>query len=211
MTTSFPTLTVINGVPSVSSLDIAEHFQKRHDHVLRKIRQIISECQPEFTAPNFGVSEYVDDTGRSLPMFNLTRDGFTLLAMGFAGKVALTWKVRYIEAFNAMEQAILAAAAKPLPPAIPAPATYDASLEGKVRELRGLTLQIKEVTLEIYNLADGSMKGVMRPSRLGNPEYSLALSARACMNALHYSLDYMVDGVLENARIMSRAATLNGK
>lgn len=107
MTTPSPELVVIDGQPRVSSLAIAEHFQKRHDHVLRKIRQITTECPPEFIAPNFGETNYSDEIGRSLPMYQLSRDGFTLLAMGFAGKKALAWKIRYIEAFNAMEKALL--------------------------------------------------------------------------------------------------------
>ena len=113
---------------------------------------------------------------------------------------------------DALPRALPAAEPAPLPPAIPAPATYDASLEGKVRELRGLTFQIKEVATEIYTLADRRMGDVnKRPSRLGSAEYSLALKTHRCMSALHYSLDYMVDGILENARVMNLMATLNGK
>lgn len=57
----------------------------------------IAKYEPkEFTAPNFGVSEYKDSTGRNLPMYILTRDAFTLLAMGFTGKKAIRrmiWQV----------------------------------------------------------------------------------------------------------------------
>lgn len=84
-----------------NSRDVAEFFEKRHDHVLRDVDALIAAA-PE-AAPNFGVSEYRDSTGRRLRCFEMTRDGFTLLAMGFTGSKALQWKLRYIEAFNAME------------------------------------------------------------------------------------------------------------
>jgi Rha family phage regulatory protein len=80
---------------------IAEVFGKRHTHVLRAINDL--ECPEEFTEPNFGLSEYVDGSGRKLPKYDLTRDGFSLLVMGFTGKEAMKWKIRYIEAFNKME------------------------------------------------------------------------------------------------------------
>jgi Rha family phage regulatory protein len=98
-----PQISLVNGRPSVTSLQIAEHFGKRHDHVVRDIRRIISECPADFTAPNFGVSEYTDETGRVLPMFLVFRDGFMLLVMGYTGKKALQIKLAYIAAFNAME------------------------------------------------------------------------------------------------------------
>ena len=59
-----------------------------------------------FTKLNFELSEYTDSIGRKLPAYNITRDGFTLLAMGFTGQKALQFKLAYIEAFNKMEQQI---------------------------------------------------------------------------------------------------------
>lgn len=108
-----PAVSLVNGRPAATSLQVAEHFGKRHDHIVRDIRRIISECPGDFTAPNFGVSEYIDETGRSLPMFILHRDGFMLLVMGYTGKKALQIKLAYIAAFNAME-AELSRRAEPL-------------------------------------------------------------------------------------------------
>ena len=100
-------LAVIDGIPRVSSLDIAEHFCKQHKNVLAAIHKTALECPPEFNELNFKPVEYADLKGEMRPMYQLSRDGFTLLAMGFAGKKALAWKLRYIEAFNAMEKALL--------------------------------------------------------------------------------------------------------
>lgn len=91
----------------VSSLDIACHFQKKHKHVLEEIYKMHAISPKLFTGPNFRPSEYKDPTGRTLPCFLLTRDGFSALVMGFTGKAALLWRIRYIEAFNTLEAAIL--------------------------------------------------------------------------------------------------------
>lgn len=97
-------LTISNGQPTASSRDIAEHFGKRHDHVLRDIETLGKDL------PNFGEmffdTEIPDSYGRQQRAYLMNRDGFTLLAMGFTGKEALEWKVKYMNAFNAMEQEI---------------------------------------------------------------------------------------------------------
>lgn len=60
----------------------------------------------DFSQSNFGFAEYTDEQGKKRPMYEITRDGFTLLAMGFTGKKAMEFKIKYIEAFNAMEKSI---------------------------------------------------------------------------------------------------------
>ena len=95
-------LTISNGQPTASSRDIAEHFGKGHNHVLRDIDTLKEDVS------NFGQmffdTEIPDSYGRPQRAYLMNRDGFTLLAMGFTGKEALEWKVKYINAFNAMEQ-----------------------------------------------------------------------------------------------------------
>ncbi|HFJ0960380.1 TPA: Rha family transcriptional regulator [Salmonella enterica] len=97
-----PEISVINGQVVTSSLALADYFTKRHDDVLKKIRAL--DCSPEFTARNFAVSDYTDASGRKLPCYNITRDGFAFLAMGFTGKRAAQFKEAYINAFNQMER-----------------------------------------------------------------------------------------------------------
>lgn len=100
-------LTIINqdGKLVVSSRQIAEHFEKQHKHVLEKIDNLLKEMgSAEKSAQYFIPSEYRDSSGKANRENLLTRDGFTLLAMGFTGTKALEWKLKYIEAFNKMEQ-----------------------------------------------------------------------------------------------------------
>ena len=93
--------------PVVSSLHLAEHFEIRHRDVLRDIRAILHKVPESFIERNFALNEYTDPIGRELPCYLLTRDAFTLLAMGYNSARAIAWKLRYIEAFNALEAAAL--------------------------------------------------------------------------------------------------------
>lgn len=97
-----PEIAIVNGQAVTSSLAIANFFSKRHDDVLKKIRTL--DCSASFTARNFAVSEYTDCSGRKLPCYHITRDGFAFLAMGFTGKRAAQFKEAYINAFNQMEK-----------------------------------------------------------------------------------------------------------
>ena len=86
----------------VSSLDIAETFEKEHRRVLQDIIEL--QCSDEFRQHNFVQSEYVNSQNRKQPMFLVTRDGFTILAMGYTGEKAMKFKEAYINQFNAMEE-----------------------------------------------------------------------------------------------------------
>lgn len=97
-------ITMTSGVPCVSSLQVAEDFGKKHKHVLEAIENIRAENSA--VTPMFIESTYQAGTGKNYKCYDITRDGFSLLVMGFTGKEALDWKLRYIEAFNRMEQHI---------------------------------------------------------------------------------------------------------
>ncbi|CEK29391.1 antirepressor [[Clostridium] sordellii] len=110
----------IEGDLRVSSRLIAEHFEKRHDSVLRDIENLISNIGSpqncgslhkdgvaERSADLFKESKYQHSQNKQwYKEYLMTRDGFTLLVMGFTGKKALEWKLKYIEAFNKMEEEI---------------------------------------------------------------------------------------------------------
>ena len=85
-----------------TSLKVAEVFEKEHKDVMRAIRNL--ECSKEFYERNFAPVKYQDIKGEYRPMFELTRDGFTFLAMGFTGSKAARFKEDYIQAFNMMEE-----------------------------------------------------------------------------------------------------------
>lgn len=95
-------LSMQSGEPVASSRQIAENFEKRHDHVMRDIDAIKKDV------PNFGEMFFEttvpDSYGREQRAYLMNRDGFTLLAMGFTGKAALEWKLKYIAAHEELEE-----------------------------------------------------------------------------------------------------------
>ena len=95
---------VVNGKPCVTSLQVAEAFGKEHKNVLADIRNTVSKCSESFTGLNFQLSEYTDSTGRKLPLYLLTKDGFVMLAMGYTTHEAMLVKEAYIATFNEMEE-----------------------------------------------------------------------------------------------------------
>ncbi|EKN3227448.1 Rha family transcriptional regulator [Escherichia coli] len=99
---SHPEITIANGRAVTSSLAVAEYFRKPHKDVLAKISRL--DCSAEFTERNFSPSEYTDSTGRKLPMYQITKNGFVFLVMGFTGKKAAAFKEAYIAEFDRMEK-----------------------------------------------------------------------------------------------------------
>ncbi len=100
-------VSIINDTPITTSLLISEKFDKPHADLLKVIRKTIDEVSPEFSQGNFSESEFTTDRGRVYPCFEMTRDGFSLIIMGLKGKGAMSWKVKFIQAFNAMENELL--------------------------------------------------------------------------------------------------------
>lgn len=92
-------------VTVVTSLDVAETFEKEHKRVLQDLRDL--KCSEEFREHNFVPSEYMNEQKHKQPMYYLTKDGFTLLAMGYTGDKAMRFKEAYIKQFNAMEKALI--------------------------------------------------------------------------------------------------------
>ena len=93
-----------NGQVLASSLDVAERFGKRHDSVLRDIDNLIKSDSTILWNEMFKETTYKNNRGKTYRCFDMDRDGFSLLCMGFTGKEALEWKLKYIKAFNEMEE-----------------------------------------------------------------------------------------------------------
>lgn len=104
-------LSTQNGEPVASSRQIAENFGKEHKHVLAAVRQILVA---ENSATKFFHETTFEYRGQKFPEYLMNRDGFSLLVMGFTGKAALEWKLKYIAAFNEMERKLTTPAANQL-------------------------------------------------------------------------------------------------
>jgi Rha family phage regulatory protein len=86
------------------SRQVAEHFGKQHKHVIEAVENIKAENSA--LTQMFYETSYTAGTGKHYKMYLMNRDGFSLLVMGFTGKAALKWKLKFLEAFNAMEKEI---------------------------------------------------------------------------------------------------------
>lgn len=93
-----------------TTLNIAESFGKRHDNVVTKVDNL--ECSPEFNALNFKEVEYLDKKGEKRRSYEMTKDGFMFVVMGFTGKKAAQIKEAYINAFNFMAEKLFGSADK---------------------------------------------------------------------------------------------------
>ncbi|WP_194270224.1 Rha family transcriptional regulator [Candidatus Methylospira mobilis] len=103
-----PEIRLHDGKAVTTSIAVAQYFTKTHDNVLKKIRSLITQLSPDDCAVTFNetvIDVVVPASGgtRKDPAYEITKRGFTLLAMGFTGEKALQFKLRYIDAFEAME------------------------------------------------------------------------------------------------------------
>lgn len=102
---SHPQVTVENGRAVTTSVAVAEYFGKRHDNVIQKIKLL--DCSSEFNALNFKDVTYTDAKGEKRPAYQITKNGFVFLVMGFTGKRAAAFKEIYIAEFDRMENELL--------------------------------------------------------------------------------------------------------
>ncbi|MGV8092493.1 MAG: Rha family transcriptional regulator [Mangrovibacterium sp.] len=117
------------GAPVTNSLLVAEKFEKRHDHILRDIKNMITKDSTQNWGQFFYSTTYGDSSGKQNEMYIMNRDGFSLLVMGFTGIKALRFKIDYIDAFNKMEEALKSKA-------LIIPQTYAEALELAAKQAR---------------------------------------------------------------------------
>mgnify|MGYP002230231058 CR=1 FL=1 len=98
-------LSTQNGEPVASSRDVAKRFGKEHKNVMQAVANLVAENS---AAKSMFHPATFENRGKKYPLYLMNRDGFSLLAMGFTGKEAVQWKLKYIEAFNQMEKQLAA-------------------------------------------------------------------------------------------------------
>ncbi|HCT5134542.1 TPA: Rha family transcriptional regulator [Aeromonas hydrophila] len=112
--TSFTPSEIISlhhGQPVTTSLKVAEVFGKQHKDVLRKIATL--DCSKVFNERNFALVTYQDGKGEARPAYEMTKDGFIFVVMGFTGAKAAATKEAYINAFNWMAEQLAAQRSQP--------------------------------------------------------------------------------------------------
>ena len=100
-TLSHPDVTIENGRAVTTSIAIAEFFGKQHHHVVQKIEAL--ECSERFLTSNFSRVKF-EHRGNTYNAYQITKNGFVFLVMGFTGKKAAAFKEAYIAEFDRMEE-----------------------------------------------------------------------------------------------------------
>lgn len=141
-----------------SSLQVAEVFDKQHKNVVQAIENKIYSAENSAQYDSmFSKGFYKDRSGKSNPMYYMNRDGFSFIAFGFTGKKADAFKLKYIEAFNSMEEQV--------------------KLPTSPREIARLALQANEETNQRLDSVEDDVKDLKENQVIPNPEYS-ALNRR---------------------------------
>lgn len=143
-----PYVTLLHGQVKTTSLTVAEYFGKQHKDVLRAIQNL--ECSTEFNQRNFALVEYIDAKGEKRPSYEMTKNGFVFLVMGFTGSAAAKLKEAYILAFDQMESELLKIAQpKPLQISTFSPGNnpFDRVHSGLLKNLHDISKPLAEAYL----------------------------------------------------------------
>ncbi|WP_025852911.1 phage antirepressor KilAC domain-containing protein, partial [Paenibacillus ehimensis] len=179
-----------NNRPVTDSLTVAEVFGKQHDDVLRDVRKQIEKLhaagEVEFSLRNFAESTYRNDRGRAYPKINLTEDAFAIVAMSYVTPEAMRMKVRFLEEFKRMREALQAPT---VPQTLPEALRMAADLAEKNESLRLQSAQKDQIISELqpkatyYDLILQN-KSVLAISKIAK---DYGMSAKS-MNALLHDL-----------------------
>ena len=187
--------------PLTNSKLVAEVFGKEHKHVREAIKKLITTAENSTVKQMFSESTYKNEQNKEQPMFIMNQDGFTLLAMGFNGKKAMEFKLKYIEAFNAMKRQI-----EQSKPSVPQ--NYLEALKYLVKaeeEKQQLALENKKQQEQIITISKTNME-------LGNkitemlPKvsyYDKILQSNATMTVTQIAQDYGMSAVRMNKELES--------
>jgi Rha family phage regulatory protein len=189
--------------PLTNSLLVAETFGKEHRNVLRDIKNLIEGgvLKNEQT-PMFEETTYISEQNKqSYPLYVMNQDGFTLLAMGFNGKKAMEFKLKYIEAFNAMKKQI-----EQSKPSVPQ--NYLEALKSLVKaeeEKQQLALENKQkdetiITISKANVELGNKITEMLPKV---SYYDRILQSNATMTITQIAQDYGMSAIAMNKELES--------
>ena len=159
-----------------TSLRVAEVFGKDHKNVIQSIENLAAEK----SAAKFFAEATYDNRGKQYPMYYMNRDGFTLLAMGFTGKKALQFKIKYIQAFNSMEATLKRLPAGKLDPVAQADLAVTRANTAKANALYKIACKTTSETAKQSLLAKAaeSITGEMTIPVLLKKEYSAGEVAR---------------------------------
>lgn len=180
--------------PLTNSKLVAEVFEKEHKNVMQSIRKLMEgTAQNSAVHQMFSESTYLNEQNKEQPMFIMNQDGFTLLAIGFNGKKAMEFKLKYIEAFNAMKRQI-----EQSKPSVPQ--NYLEALKSLVKAEEEKQQQATILTISKENMELGNKITEMLPKV---SYYDQILQSNATMTITQIAQDYGMSAVRMNKELES--------
>lgn len=187
--------------PLTNSKLVAEVFGKEHKHVREAIKKLLTTAENSTVRQMFSESTYLNEQNKEQPIFVMNKDGFILLAMGFNGKKAMEFKLKYIEAFNAMKKQI-----EQSKPSVPQ--NYLEALKSLVKseeEKQQLALENKQkdetiITISKANVELGNKITEMLPKV---SYYDRILQSNVTMTITQIAQDYGMSAIAMNKELES--------
>jgi Rha family phage regulatory protein len=185
---------------TTTSLIIAEHFGKAHKNVLQAIDNL--GCSEQFSRLNFQPSDFVNSRGKTYKGYVITRDGFSMLVMGFTGTKAMQWKEKFLAAFNAMEKALLKQ-------------SNDVDWKAARLQLKSVRQETTDAIKDFvtYATAQGSQNAKMYYANITNMEYKalgLLQQAKQTEGNFRDTLDLLQISQLQLAETLASKAIQKG-
>jgi Rha family phage regulatory protein len=193
---------IINRSIRTTSVKVAKAFGKRHDDILKKVKNI--DCSPDFRLRNFAETqiEVKMPTGgvRKSLSYEMTKDGFIFLVMSFTGKKAAQTKETYINVFNAMEKKLNTPYVPPIPktPYIPSPqrqkqipkAPSFPAKEVKYQFFSNATSaelhhQLMRYLYKLHNMEGIDVQGAIS---IAQSQYDMSVAYIGRLNEMHFQL-----------------------
>lgn len=163
-------VSVVKDQVVVDSRDVAKNFGKRPADVVRSIDNLVAQ---NCVTKNMFIEDHYEYRGQEFRYFIMNRDGFSLLVMGFTGSKALEWKIKYIQAFNAMEQELMNRNQTVLGTSTtPAGDALEDAVKAKIAILQLITgikdgmatLQALEYAERLHGISMESLRGLLPPA-----------------------------------------------
>lgn len=184
----YPVVTVSNNKLTTTSKNLAEVFEKPHHNVLKAIRAL--DVPEDFSAVNFNLAKFKDTQGKKRPMVEMTRDGFTILVMGFTGPKAMKFKLAYIEAFNKMEKELAGQIPAVLDQEILKVCIGNQQMMANLNEKLGILAVMAQELKHFNEMTDVISSSIQQLSRISNIE-----------NAMHEHLEHLRNDFMKQLKM----------